>query len=478
MRKLFVALIFACLTTIFCSISAHAAVELAFDGTGNLFEKDTDSILKFTPDGTRSTFATGDRFSGMAFDGVGNVFVADGNTIVKITPDGNKSTFAPRLEHGNPFELTFDDKGSLFVAVGDSSSESIVKFTPDGTKRIFATELSPTAMAFDRAGNLFVVDYRSHSIFKFSPDGKKSTFASGIGHAYLSFDHNGNLFAADLEKDSIFKFTSNGVRSTFASGLSPEAITIDKADNLFVAEPHTIFRLAPNGTKTTFAVDIPRFAGFAFDKAGNLFVADSATDSIFKFTPDGTKSTFAAPPPHAYTADEIESPSPDGRFAFVTTEKPDQRAFNLIEKESGKVLLRVAQSEEDSDRLNTSVLWSPDSQRFALSYSTIQKRTSSVAVYFRSGDTFREVEVPELPEANIPEKLKRGRNFQHVSALNYASAVRWQKDGSLVVEIESGIDGEASGASLSATRTVLLGFGRSGKARILKSTIKYETRND
>jgi len=394
MRKVFVALIFACFGTILCSISAHADVELAFDGTGNLFEKDTDSILKFAPDGTRSTFATGDRFSGMAFDGVGNVFVADSNTIVKITPDGNKSTFAPRLEHGNPFELIFDDKGSLFVAVGDSSSESIVKFTPDGTKRIFATELSPTAMAFDGAGNLFVVDYRSHSIFKFSPDGKKSTFASGIGHAYLSFDHKGNLFAADLEKDSIFKFTPSGVRSTFASKLTPEAMAFDKADNLFVALPHSIFKFAPDGTKTAFAANIPQFAGFAFDKSGNLFVADSATDSILKFNGDGTKSTFAAAPPSAYSAEDIEFPSPDGRFAFITTAKPDRRAFNLIEKESGKVLLQVAQSEEDSDRLATSVLWSPDSQRFALSYSTIMKRTSSVAVYFRSGDTFARGEHP------------------------------------------------------------------------------------
>ena len=203
------------------------------------------------------------------------------------------------------------------------------------------------------------------------------------------------------------------------------------------------------------------------------------TDSIFKFTPDGTKSTFAAPPPHAYTADEIESPSPDGRFAFVTTEKPDQRAFNLIEKESGKVLLRVAQSEEDSDRLNLWFCGLPI-HNDSLSKVLRQFRNGQVPLRFTFGVAIRfaKYKCPELPEANIPEKLKRGRNFQHVSALNYASAVRWQKDGSLVVEIESGIDGEASGASLSATRTVLLGFGRSGKARILKSTIKYETRND
>src|SRR5262249_3850132 len=158
---------------------------------------------------------------------------------------------------------------------------------------------------------------------------------------------------------------------TFASKVNPEAMAFDKAGNLFVASPHSILKFAPDGTKTTFAAEIPRFAALAFDKSDNLFVADSATDSIFKLNRDGNRSTFAASPPSPYSAEEAESPSPDGRFAFIMTETPDRRAFDLIEKDSGKVLLRVAQSEEDSDRLGTSVLWSPDSQRFALSYSTI-----------------------------------------------------------------------------------------------------------
>jgi len=93
----------------------------------------------------------------------------------------------------------------------------------------------------------------------------------------------------------------------------------------------------------------------------------------------------------------------------------------------------------------------------------------------RNGPTFREIKLPELL-ADIPEKVKGGKSFPHVAELNSQSATRWQKDGSLVVEIENMVDG--NGGSITARRTVVLGFDRPGKARILKSTMKYETETD
>jgi len=44
------------------------------------------------------------------------------------------------------------------------------------------------------------------------------------------------------------------------------------------------------------------------------------------------------------------------------------------------------------------------------------------------------------------------------------------------VEIENMVDGEDG--SITATRTVVLGFDRSDKAKVLKSTIKFETSHD
>jgi hypothetical protein len=117
------------------------------------------------------------------------------------------------------------------------------------------------------------------------------------------------------------------------------------------------------------------------------------------------------------------------------------------------------------------VLWAPDSKRFAVTYMIVRLGTG-VSVYFRTGDTFREIKLPEL-EAEIPDRLTRGKKFGHIAALNSTDAIRWQKDASLELEVVYMIDGESG--SITATRTVALGFDRSDKVTIRKSATKFKT---
>ena len=187
LNRLFIVVTVTGLATMLAAVSAHAARNLAVDDKGNLFVADTDSasILKFTSDGKRSTFASGlNDANDMAFDDKGNLFVRDGNTIFKFTPEGVKSTFASGIvpETYDPYHvaevftgLAPDRSGNLFVA--DPGSDSILKFTPDGKKGTFATGISyPGDLVFDGAGNLFVSG--SGLIFKFTPDGTRSTLVS------------------------------------------------------------------------------------------------------------------------------------------------------------------------------------------------------------------------------------------------------------------------------------------------------------
>ena len=178
--------------------------------------------------------------------------------------------------------------------------------------------------------------------------------------------------------------------------------------------------------------------------------------------------------PAASAKQNIDWPSPDGRFAFLATYDEYLRTLDLIDKASGKKLQRIGN--EDSSQAYWHVLWASGSDRFAL-MTRMGHPIQGIDVFFRNGDTFRKIELPDLPEANIPEKLKHGKKFPHYANMNWQEAEKWMKDGSLVVTIDTMIDG-GDGGSINATRTVVLRFDRAGKARIVKSTIKYETEKD
>lgn len=69
------------------------------------------AIFKFTPDGKKSTFASGLSLPfGLAFDGIGNLWAVEGfgGMILKFTPDGSESIFATGLS--SPHGLAFDGK--------------------------------------------------------------------------------------------------------------------------------------------------------------------------------------------------------------------------------------------------------------------------------------------------------------------------------------------------------------------------------
>ena len=180
---------------------------------------------------------------------------------------------------------------------------------------------------------------------------------------------------------------------------------------------------------------------------------------------------------------KIEFPSPDGKFAFRysgSKSEEEKQTYDLIDKATRKVVTKVAESDPDggpSMRFTMEkVLWRADSKAFAVA-AFLWKRATSLIVFVRDGSTFREIELPDL-SIEIPEKARKGKDFPHMVELDSATAKRWQKDGSLLVEIETIVDGGADGSTLTANRTVVLGFDHSAKAKILKSTVKFAVEKD
>jgi hypothetical protein len=176
----------------------------------------------------------------------------------------------------------------------------IYKFTWDGGQSIFASGLTdPWDVAFDRAGNLFVVDYDrgglvgNAAIYKITPNGERTTFASGLSYpSYVAVDGAGNVFVADYNRGIIYEYKPTGSRATFASGLHhPVGMAFDSSGNLFVADNNagnihqgSIYEYKPNRSRTTFALLNPsdRPTDLAFDSMGNLLMADVG-GNIYKY---------------------------------------------------------------------------------------------------------------------------------------------------------------------------------------------------
>jgi len=251
------------------------------------------AILEFTPDGTRSTYASGLLFPrGLAFDSIGNLFAAE-----TLAPDN----------HGIGRVLKFNMRNHV------STVGSAAKF-------FFA------GLAIDIAGNAYVLatDERSPTaagtIFKFTPSGDRIVFGSVPGvpdpqvvNLGLVFDSTGNLYATATSAQTIYKFAPDGTRTVFVgpdafeSGENPAGLAFDSSGNLFVSietftdpEAGSIVYFSPTGVKTVFATGLIIPRGMAFDSSGNLFVAEvnqpelNQPGDILKFPPGGGPPTVFA----------------------------------------------------------------------------------------------------------------------------------------------------------------------------------------
>jgi sugar lactone lactonase YvrE len=117
----------------------------------------------------------------------------------------------------------------------------------------------------------------------------KGEFDSPSG---IAVDGSGNVFVADTGNGRIEKFSPNGVFvTTIGRFEAPNGIGVDRAGNIYVAEigsKHCVQKLGPDGTFV--AAWAPGLYGprrIAIGPDDSIYVVDSGRNRIVKFSPDG-----------------------------------------------------------------------------------------------------------------------------------------------------------------------------------------------
>ncbi|MGE0131651.1 MAG: SBBP repeat-containing protein [Blastocatellales bacterium] len=259
---------------------------IALDGAGNLYLMTFNPsivaegyVRKVDPSGVITTHSVGQvsfdfhtyppvsALSALAVDSDGNIYFASGNRLRKATPSGAITTIA-----GN----------------GAFCSEPI----GDGGPATATTICSPTSIAFDRHGNIYIAEAGRYRIRKIDRAGIISTVAGtgqpvsggsatpandgasaaavALNHPLgVAFDVGGNLLIAETGGSRIRKVNAAGIISTIAGH-----------QTLYPS----VGGYRGDGDAATWA-ELFQPTQIAVDQTGSVYVADLAGQRIRKLTP-------------------------------------------------------------------------------------------------------------------------------------------------------------------------------------------------
>ena len=298
--------------------------------------------------------------TGVTVDSAGNLYISDSvnNRVRKVTAAGTIQTIAGTGAFGfagdggagtaasifTPLGLAADGQGDVYFA--DSLNYRVRKLDSSGIITTVAgsgtlgtpvdggpaidSPMSPSAVALDGSGNLYIADYANNRVRKVTAGGTITTVAgsgllpgfSGDGGpaagallaqvAGVAVDTAGNIFIADIGNNRIRKVNTAGIITTvagngtrgFAGDGGPAigaqlnmnnahvGIAVDRAGNLYIADVgnQRVRKVDASGNITTVAGNgIAGFSGdqgpataaglsspqdVAVDSAGNLYIAD------------------------------------------------------------------------------------------------------------------------------------------------------------------------------------------------------------
>jgi sugar lactone lactonase YvrE len=295
---------FCCIALLFC-VAAHA------QSVGNIATVAGTGTGAYSGDGGLSISAKLFYPFGVGVDKTGNFYIADtnNNRIRKV----NISNY-------------------VITTVAGSGKSS---FCGDGGPATSACLSRPTGVAVDSGGNLFIADNGNHRIRKVDTSGKITTYAGNGSPTFcgdgqpatlacldtptgVAVDVRGNVYVADGYTYRVRKIwvstrvittvagtgamgsTGDGGLAVFAQLNVPTGVAVDASGSVYITEQegHRVRQVNSSGTISTLAGSgSPSFCGdggaaasaclrypygVAVDGSGNVFIADSGNFRVRK----------------------------------------------------------------------------------------------------------------------------------------------------------------------------------------------------
>lgn len=311
--------------------TGNSRVRFIPKSAGTYFGKSMQAGLIYTIAGT----GVFDMQGGQIFPGGGGA----ATTIPLCNPDA--------ILFGSGGSIYFSDSYSSLVLVVTSAGhmnraagQAPYGYTGDGGSALNARMNGVRGIAMDGSGNLYISDasnfrlrrvvsgiistYAGTGTSGFSGDGGSMSSAQVSGLGAMAFDSAGNLYVVDAARvrkissgtistvagTGTSSFSGDGLVASQAQVYQPQAVTTDAAGNLYVLDLGNLRIRKVDGTTSVIttiagtgsygdsgdggAATSAKFTNpvaIAVDSLGNVYVADSEANRIRKFSVGGTIST-------------------------------------------------------------------------------------------------------------------------------------------------------------------------------------------
>jgi len=321
-------------------------IEVTRDAAGDLYISEFERVRSVTAATGIINTVAGDGTFGFGGDG-GSALMAVLNTPTGLALN-NGSLYISDTNNQRVRQVA---SGSIATVAGNGTPG----YLGDSGPALSARLSSPTGLAFDPAGNLYIADSKNNNVRSVNPSEVITTFA-GIGTCGFGaegdpaaltplcgpqsavVDLAGNTYIADTQNNRVIMVDSagniqivagNGTAGDAGAGNSawgelyePQGVALDSAGNLYIADTqnHRIRMLAPGGAISTIAgtgnagfsgdggaaaaAELNAPSQVAVDTSGNVYIADTLNHRVRLVTTDGNIATIAGTGDAAYNGDD------------------------------------------------------------------------------------------------------------------------------------------------------------------------------